>query len=127
MDINASIDVGKNITGLIEKLAHQIGITADKVFPWYVKQQVIEGWSFIIISSLLNIIFAITFIYNYKNIRKKDDDKYIMMSIFIGLILTATISITSFDFNVHLNQIFNPEYGAMKAMISDFSKLIPGK
>lgn len=47
--VNASIDIGDNITSLIEKLAQKMGTAADQVFPWYVKQQIIEGylWGFL--------------------------------------------------------------------------------
>ena len=43
MDANVSIDLGKNMTMLVQQLASQIGVMADKVFPWYIKQSVLEG------------------------------------------------------------------------------------
>ena len=66
--INAavSVDLGDNLTNLIEQLAIQIGTTADKIFPWYVQQQVIEGWTkagifaFLIGASTLTVIISMT-------------------------------------------------------------------
>jgi hypothetical protein len=45
VDAGVALDVGENITMLIEKLAAQIGTTVDQIFPWYVKQQVVEGYT----------------------------------------------------------------------------------
>jgi len=49
MEANVSVDVGQNITGLLEKLAVQMGTTVDKVFPWYVNQAYIEGCTTILL------------------------------------------------------------------------------
>lgn len=61
MDINASVDIGKNLTGLIEKLAAQIGTTADKVYPWYVQQAYLEGVTTLVTIAIVIPILSITF------------------------------------------------------------------
>ena len=45
MDANVSIDLGKNTTELLEKLAQSLGMTVEKIFPYYVKQQAIEAYT----------------------------------------------------------------------------------
>ena len=132
MDVNAKIDVGDNITVLLEKLAAQIGTTADKVFPWYVKQQVLEGhiWMSLSLSALfLGAILAIA------SWGKADFDgpgnRYFMLAGF-GVVLFVfgfIFSVFGFIFSVFgaqgaITQIINPNYYALKSMTSDMAKLI---
>ena len=45
MDI--TLDVGSEISSLLQKLADQIGVTVAQIFPWYVQQAWLEGVLFV--------------------------------------------------------------------------------
>ena len=60
MDVNAKVDIGQNLTSLLERLAQQIGTTADKVFPWYVQQAYIEGVTTLVAVAVLLIASIVT-------------------------------------------------------------------
>jgi hypothetical protein len=123
--VKASIDIGDNITKLIEKLASQIGTTTDKVFPWYVKQQVIEGWCWIGCSGfvfLAGLIVALCCI--RPSLHEKDNESYVV-AVVIGGILSATgLAFLLFGMGGALTQIINPEYYALKSMTGDMARLI---
>lgn len=125
MDVNAKIDVGNNITALLEKLAAQIGTTADKVFPWYVKQQVLEGyiWMSLSLSALfLGAILAIT------SWKKADfngsGNRHSMLAWFGVILFVFGLVFSVFGAKGAITQIVNPNYYALKSMTSDMAKLV---
>jgi hypothetical protein len=119
--------VGDNVTTLIQQLATQIGVTADKVFPWYVTQMQLEGLMFFFIVSILLLIFLPLF---GVGVRKADWDKgngaaWIALSSAI-LLLFVVIGVTAGS-TVAITKLKNPELHAMRAMVEDVSRLVPGK
>src|SRR3990167_7436688 len=109
--IKASIDIGDNISILLQKLASQIGTTADKIYPWYIKQELIYGYSFFVICLgvlLFGIILALF-------VRKKADfsnEKLnfyaaILIITFITIFLSLLILIIG-SYNA-ISSIFNPQ------------------
>lgn len=132
MDINATaaIDVGPNLTELLQQLATQIGVTADKVFPWYIKQQVIDGWT-TGAALLMALFIAAAFTLLLKKHTSAEDRVYGS-----GLypITTCFIFITFIILLVGMysapsvaTKIMNPEYHATQALVSDLAKLRPSK
>lgn len=124
MDVNASVDIGKNLTELVNKLAGQIGITGDKLFPWYVKQQIIEGYTYLCLSAtslIVGIILSVIF-FKKEGQNKSEYDGFI-------LVVCTFVVFLSFIFVVFgsgnaVSQIINPEYHATKELISNLSKLV---
>jgi len=140
MDINVSADIGQNLTGLVTKLAEQIGVTADKVFPWYVKQQVIEGWCMVLIPAAFILVGIIALIPGLIMLCKEDPLKSTrgyaeypvnvvgtIISISAGFILLCSIVVVSASLSTAISQIKNPEYFATKCFLRDVSNLVPGK
>lgn len=125
MDVNAKIDVGDNITVLLEKLAAQIGTTADKVFPWYVKQQVLEGYIWMSLSLSALFLGAILAIASWG---KADFDgpgnRYSMLAGFGVVLFVFGFIFSVFGAQGAITQIINPNYYALKSMTSDMAKLI---
>lgn len=119
MDINAKVDVGNNLTSLIEKLATQIGVTADKVFPWYVKQQVIEGFVFVGVTISLLILFGAVFFYSFKKADFENGNRYIVTTIGGAIFFLITLFVTAFCFGDAVAQIMNPEYAATHQLLQD--------
>lgn len=123
--MKASIDLGENVTNLLEKLAVQIGTTTDKVFPWYVKQQVIEGWCWLTISGgvfLVGLIIALSCI--RPSLNKKDPEPYITVIIIAAMASVVGLLFFLFGMGGAVTQITNPEYHALRALTSDLSKLV---
>lgn len=125
--VRASLDVGDNITKLVRQLAAQIGTTTDKVFPWYVKQQVIEGWCWIGCSVFGMVVgFCISLaglkIWDHG---PKADNELSGAAIAIGIVIFATaLLFLIFGMTGSLTQINNPEYYAIKSMTGDMARLV---
>jgi formate-dependent nitrite reductase membrane component NrfD len=123
-NVNASIDVGKNITSMLEKIADKIGTTVDKIFPWYVKQEYISA-----IMSLFEIILAIVIgsimlKMCYKKASFKNHDINIYFTIIGFVLLIVGILCLIFGLSGIVTGIMNPEYHALQSLVSDMSKLV---
>lgn len=125
--VNASVDVGKNIAQLLQQLADKIGTTVEQIFPWYVKQQVIEGTVFILVSSLAIILGMIMILLSYKKMNWKVDDGHELPNMtFVAGCIIAFVALCVLLINLpgDICKIMNPNYYALKALTSDMSKLI---
>lgn len=121
--VKASLDVGENVTALLEKLAHQIGTTADQVFPWYVKQSVLEGWLFLACISAAVIVALTIFIPSFKKADFGTENKYAIFAAISGMILSIVILVLLMGVSWAVTSISNPNYHAIKAIVADLSKL----
>ncbi len=135
----AKVDVGDNtanliekagvgVSALLEKLVDKIGIAADAIFPWYVKQQVIAGWCHLVFYAFALIVgfFIMKISYN-KNLMDKagDPTKHGWLWEF-GFYSAAIAMILLFIyFSDSVSMIINPEYHAMKSIVSDLAKIRP--
>ena len=122
--MNVSVDVGSNITSLIERLAAQIGTTADKVFPWYVQQSYIEGMTGLI-AGFVGLFLALLAI--GVGFRKADFDngnRYAVISI-AGATLLFMVSLVGLMSGPDaVTKVMNPNYHAMKMMTRDIGKMV---
>jgi GMP synthase-like glutamine amidotransferase len=129
MDTNVSLDLGKNFTELIEKLAQSIGTTADKVFPWYVKQEYIGGIAALTISVLALVLLGMAAVISYKRAYAFHQDEYEYRNFWeIPAIICTMAFIVALFFvclgmPIMVTSVLNPEYGAVHAMISDIAKM----
>ena len=128
MEIDTTIDIGKNMTELLEKLAVNIGTTADKIFPWYLNQQLIEGILFIIILLSLSIIcLSVAYIFHKKSDYSKNywqfTEYVALVSFIFGVLFCFSLAAGS---TTAISQIFNPEYYAFKILTKDLSRLLGG-
>jgi len=120
MNLNASIDIGDNVTKLLTELAGKIGTTADKVFPWYVKQAVIEGWTFIFAISFVLFIGTALIVLSWRKAtfdHNNGPNRY-------GVFLIIGIVFVSLAFIIGVlastwaaGNILNPEYAAMSTLL----------
>lgn len=126
MDINATVDVGDNITGMLERLAAQLGTTAGKVFPWYVQQAYLEGVTtlyalglFLAVSLALLAIFA-------RSAKLSDEGPNVpaLACIAGGLLLFFSVMGTALEGTDAVRKIANPNYYAMKMMTQDIGRLV---
>lgn len=122
MDANVTLDVGSNITDLITKLATQVGVTADKVFPWYVKEAQIEGYTFVAMITVCSILFSLMFFIGIMKDKFTGETPYAFASLFGGLGLFVCVTLFSMGLSSAINKIYNPEKAAMSNLIYDLSK-----
>jgi hypothetical protein len=125
---NASVDIGKNLTHLMEKLAQQIGTTVDKIFPWYVKQEVVNAYTFLFISVTAVIISLFVFLY-FKKKSVFCEEEWNMpatLTIISGCCFLTAILILVFNFQGAVTSIINPEYNSLHNIIADMTKLLHG-
>jgi len=124
--VQASIDIGNNLTVLLEKLATQIGVTADKIFPWYVKQAIVEGWIFIVFWLIGTILSVVLLVISFKRVKftNGDPNKWFAGCLTGGILafiyLIALMASISF-----ISGLINPEYAAMTRLIKQLSQLKP--
>lgn len=123
MDANVTLDVGKNITGLIQQLAAQIGVTADKIFPLYVKQTIITGYTHLSLTLILFFIPLILGAFLYKKADFDNGNGPCVIFIICCIVLVLDIISLVFGLPTMIGQINNPEYFATQELIHDISML----
>ena len=127
MDINASIDVGKNVAELLTRLASQIGVAADKVFPWYVQQQVIEGTTRLIVWAMIALVgvFLVGFLRNKKRgLGSYETPTPAGVGFVAGVILLVMFSTYALAGAADdISRVLNPGYHAMQAITKDIARL----
>ena len=119
MNVSATIDIGKNITALLEKLAAQIGVTVDKVWPWLIKQQVIEGWMFVLILAAVVSVALPSFLAGAVLMRKSSEEVLpFALTLVSGLLLMACLFVGVGGLSSAVTKINNPEYAALRDLIA---------
>lgn len=116
-------------------------MTADKVFPWYVKQQVIEGWCFLLTDGIV-AVFTLTGLVvglvlltrKYPNFQPQHHGDEspgrivgCTMAVLCGIFLFGACVAMCANGGNAISQIKNPEYHAAKVFLNDISNLVPGK
>jgi hypothetical protein len=123
MDVNVAVDTGKNLTSLIEQLAQQIGVTADKVIPWYVQQAYIVGITTIIGLALALLVFGSVFAFVFKKADFDDGNRYTVICIFSGICFAVSLVGGFFGGVEATRHILNPNYYAMQMITRDIGRL----
>lgn len=128
MKVEASVDIGNNLTSLLERLAQQIGTTADKVFPWYVHQAYLEGVTTLAVIGIFLLIAVPVFIVS---VRKYDPDGRDMNGAWVacvisGFCLAFTLLIGGIEGADAARKIMNPNYYAMQMFMRDIGRLSGG-
>jgi hypothetical protein len=123
VDIN--VDVGRNLTSLVERLAQQIGTTADKVYPWYVQQAYLEGVSSLVTLSLFLLVFGTIFAACLRKADFRDHqfNRYAFMCLIAGAISFFTLLIGAIDGTEAARKLMNPNYYAVKMLTRDIGQL----
>lgn len=127
MDANLTLDIGKNITELIEKLATALGTTSANVFPWYVQQVYLESLFYVVTISLVFLTTCILFVISIKKsvFEENGINRYGVYSIFLGIIGIIFLITICVVFPRDIANIINPQYQALQKIIADMSGLIP--
>lgn len=122
-EIKASVDVGDGVSTLLTKLAEKIGTSVDQVFPWYINQQVIEGWTFLAVVAVFILLLSATTIYSYKRSDFDNENVFVLLFVIsLGLFLLAILGF-AFGASGAVSKIINPEYHAVQQLFKDVSRL----
>ncbi len=119
---NKSVEL---IISHLDKIAAKLGVTAAQMWPWLVKQQYVEAiWSLvilIIVSCVAYRFLRFTTVHwkplgagIYSIYREDHQPLYLLAWLVVGSILVGSIIAFITNFPV----IFNPEYGALKSLLS---------
>lgn len=120
--MNTTVDIGNNLAGLIAQLAAQIGTTAEQVFPWYVRQQIIEGWTFLAFNLTffaLGVLLVLRF-YKHANF---DSGKGMAPVVLGGVLIATTMCAAAMGISEAIGKVFNPQFGAMQALSRDIGRM----
>ena len=126
MDVNAKVDIGQNLASLLERLAQQIGTTADKVFPWYVQQAYLDGLIFLIV---LAVVFIVSIAAVTYGVCKGDwstgepGNLAAALTIIGGVCLSMSVMSGMIGGSEHATKVLNPQYHAMKMLTRDVGNL----
>ncbi|OGC77241.1 hypothetical protein A2619_04470 [candidate division WWE3 bacterium RIFOXYD1_FULL_39_9] len=110
------------VTNYLDKIAEKIGVTVEQVWPWLVKQQIVEAYSALILFGFFIILTLITIAFlfigdKYKLFDWDEGNKYVYffsilcIASLIGLIASGIATISE------VPDLFNPEYQALKDLI----------
>lgn len=121
------IDVGPNIIHALNKLAHALGIAADKVFPFYVKHYFIVGvWSLLLGYGACILLSCITILAFKKTLKIKDKRRRadtLFWTFFLAAFVLVIFACLGMNTPEMLSKTFNPEYHAMHTLMCDLSRL----
>jgi fumarate reductase subunit D len=126
VDVNAKVDIGGNLTSLLERLAQQIGTTVDKVYPWYVQQAHNEGITALIAFVLLLLIAMTFFLIGFAAVGSENREKRDLgggMAFVSGLVLILLLTFGVFEAVTAVRKIMNPNFYAMGMLTNDIGKL----
>lgn len=123
METNASVDIGNNLTSLLERLAQQIGTTVDQVFPWYVNQAHIEGMTTLLFLGASYLIFIPTFVIALVKSDFNDANKATFITTGMGVALVFTLLGTAMEAPDAVRKLLNPNYYAVKMITRDIGNM----
>jgi amino acid transporter len=142
IDVSATVDLGKNtkelleqggsaVTKIIEGLAKSLGMTVEKLFPYYVKQAYISGlmkiltWGGFEGGCLICILALLVISSSYG---KKKNENFRDVSGFFAAVVFVIFGIGCIVGFINLSDwitlMKNPEYAAIQNMIGDARALI---
>jgi hypothetical protein len=135
-DFGFSFDVGNNVTNMLRDVAHQLGIAVEKIYPYFVFQQVVNGvvaTVAFLISSLLILGGSIFFFKLYSKESRGDynednDTRELKMWAFgffsVLLFFVFLFTVATFPYSHYIGMILNPQYYAIKDMLLTSHQLI---
>jgi len=116
MDANDVGQVIDKVATYLDAIAQKLGVGVGKIWPWFVKQQYVEGAR----AALILAIFLPSFIYVARKASGVDWDDpspsnvtYMILLVVLGC--GALFGVV--DFLCEFPDIFNPEYWAFKALL----------
>lgn len=122
-DVETVNAVFAGIEKTVSTLAGELKVPAEKLWTILVQQQRIESISLIAVFSVVLIIALFVLFWSYEKANKNGGEVYdyaetAIPSAFLVAILIAMIIVFSVNFNEVITGFVNPEYGALKEILS---------
>jgi hypothetical protein len=121
MDVN--VDIGKNLTSLLEKLAQQIGMTTEQIFPWYVQQAYVEGVTGLAGLGLGICIFSVVLIFSHKKADWDNGNGHAWASLVSIFGLAAVLLFSCVGGMTSVRKMMNPNFYAMQEITIHIGRL----
>lgn len=118
------MDIGPNTASLIERLAAQLGMTVEQVFPWYVKQQIVSSVSLLIVATIITLLgFILWKICHDKTDRERTTGYNI--ATLVGYFIMFIGALVLFFSCIGIASGLLIPYPAFKSIVVDISRLKP--
>ena len=101
------------IVSKLEILAHQLGLTAQQIFPYFVKQQIIYGMTTLICLIISIIVLGVSFKFMFSS-KQKIENTGCVLCVIGGIIFIISILVFCCQ---GIGQLYNSEYFAIKNLI----------
>lgn len=117
------MNISEQVTQIIQEIAKQLGIVADKIYPILIRQAYVEGFTNLF-SLMLCVVFGVV---SYKIFKKTLnlclEDETLALIFGIICIITILVSLLSFvtfcmNFTNMVTALVNPDYYIIQKIIS---------
>jgi len=113
--MNVSIDVGNNTAQMLKGLADKLGLTVQQVFPYFVKQEIINGIEGVLAYLLFVLLSLVGLRWAQKEYKKNPVEEFEFIRFFcVCLLIVSTII---FILGNSIGEIVNPQYYAIKDIV----------
>jgi hypothetical protein len=121
-----TVDVGDNTINAIDKLANKLGMTGEKVYPYYVKQVKSEAIiDLLAVVSLLTILSAIIAFSTWSLMKSKYGSNAAVAGIVApSLLFVIVLVIGMCTLSKTITKITNPEYAAVHQIMEDLKGVV---
>ena len=125
MDI--TLDMGPEASMLLQKLANQIGVTVEQIFPWYVHQAQLEGIICLCVFSFFVLLATILIVVGTRGVKKygvgHDHPNIPAICLIAGSMVSIGVLISMGALPETITKIANPNFHAMKMLAGDIARL----
>lgn len=122
-----TVDVGNNIASLVERLAQQIGTTADQVFPWYVHQAYLQGVTSLASMLLALVIAVAVFVPSFRRADFDEGNRATVLSVISGGIILLSLATCFVTGPQQVRKMLNPQFYAVTMLAEDIGKMRGGR
>lgn len=120
------------ITLYLDKLAQKLGVGAEHIWPWFIKQQYVDAFALFALMTIL-IGYGVCALKAYNRVElaySEEKIKYNQKEFWSGFwaitgVITLVVGIiVSIFATIEVAELFNIEYSAMKDFVSTFKQLM---
>jgi hypothetical protein len=117
--------VNDRVMNFIEELSLKLGVASEYIFEVLVTQQIINGILWLVFAPTITAaLIYLTYLLHkkYKQADWENEDHWMFGMITTGFCAIVGIVVTFISIPVSINQLINPEYYAIKEILSVFQK-----
>lgn len=126
-----AVDIGPNTTEMLEKLASQLGMTVEQVWPFFVKQAVVSGTVAVSLILVALLVSGLSFAWGVRELTrissetsKIHDDAARISAAVGGSLFALSVFAAVCGLPIALPKLFNPEFWAIKELVRQAATLV---